>query len=69
MALAKMFRQFDIFMTSLTCTVRAKKYSYTAKVEDRKNPLAWPMMATDEDLKGMKPVREIIFVLLVFFCQ
>jgi len=35
---------------------RQNMYMYTAKVEDRKNPLAWPMMATEEDVKGMKPV-------------
>jgi len=29
---------------------------YTVKDEDRGNPLAWPMLATAEDLKGMKPV-------------
>jgi len=29
---------------------------YTEKEEDQKNPLAWPMLATAEDLKGMKPV-------------
>lgn len=33
---------------------------YTANPEDKKNPLAWPIEAGPEDMKGMKPVMIIV---------